>query len=42
MRKFAEMNGASDNAYRSLIEFEALCLKQREEASRQSNIQDFL
>ena len=39
LRKIAEMNGASDNAYRSLHELETLCLKQRkEEASKQSNI----
>ena len=39
LRKIAEMNGASDNAYRSLHEFETLCLKQsEEEASKQSNI----
>ena len=30
LRKFAEMNGASDNACRSLNEFGTLCLKQRE------------
>ena len=41
LRKFAELNGASDTAHRSLQEFETLCLKQREEASKQSNIEDF-
>ena len=39
--KLGEMNGASDNAYRSLHEFETLCLKQREEGSNQSNMQQF-
>ena len=28
-------------AHRSLQEFETLCLKQREEPSKQSNIEDF-
>ena len=39
--RIAEMNGPSDNSTRSQHEFETVCLKQRKEASRQSNIQDF-
>ena len=37
----AELNGVSDTAHRSLQEFESLCIKQREETSKQSNIEDF-
>ena len=41
LKRIAEMNGPSDNSTRSQHEFETVCLKQRKEASRQSNIQDF-